>query len=200
MKFLQSHQSNRILCAAERGSGFPLCCLWLGIWFKCNAYLFIWTKRIRYKKTNINKTRNVLYTSPSLLTTLKLKRKRYNSLPGQGCVGFIIGQHSGHGVPHLGLVAQVEEAIVGKLEGQHVSGVLHKNVLPHVTGFGQSSASQTQNTFRKDAKRYSILILDGDFTLQSIDSLNRINTNNTSNSAAMYCTQGIKTAATHTII
>lgn len=96
---------------------------------------------------------------------------------------FIIGHHSGHRVPHLGLVAQIEEAIMGKLEGQHVSGVLHKNLLPHIAGFGQSSASQAhgildiitelQVIHRKDVKCY-IAIGWGLYTVGQ-QQLNKIN-------------------------
>lgn len=57
-------------------------------------------------------------------------------VPVQWDVGFPVRQHSGHRVSHGRLRPHVEVGVVGELEGQHVGGMVHQDVLPHVRGLG----------------------------------------------------------------
>ncbi len=60
-------------------------------------------------------------------------------LPVEWHMWFPVGQNPGHRVPHLSLFTQVEESIMGKLQCQHVCGVIHQNTLPNLTGLLQGS-------------------------------------------------------------
>ena len=43
--------------------------------------------------------------------------------------------HTGDGVSHLRLEAQVEVRVMGKFEGQHIQGIVQQDILPDITCF-----------------------------------------------------------------
>lgn len=57
-------------------------------------------------------------------------------VPRQRHMWFPVRQHPGHRVSHRYLRSHVEIGVMGKLEGQQVSGVIDQDLLPCVTRLG----------------------------------------------------------------